>query len=259
MPNKWYREWGVAGLPWTGLRRKRAIVWTGPWRKDTCQIRWRVDNGITELFKIFLVRGKKNQLIWLGWFGAKGWYPVSAAIVSLERYFCSGRSAIVNLTACNIQQVRKKTDQKKRERMIKAGQCITSFCLFSLMEWNYDVCLKMTRNPKIKVASAEFFFFSLTWKSRGGGPELMWILWSMILGSWSPSDLLLCHVWSRIAWSNMTTLILVIKKYSRWWEREQEKDGPYPNPLKRFPRRCTYRYTSISRLSHLDILSWMIN
>lgn len=113
MPNKWYREWGMAGSPWAGLRRKRAIVWKGPWRKDTCQIRWWDDKGMTELFKIFLVKGKKNQLIWLGWFGAKGWYPVSAAIDSLKRYFCSGWNAIVKLSTSNIQQVRKKANQKK--------------------------------------------------------------------------------------------------------------------------------------------------
>lgn len=38
------------------------------------------------------------------------------------------------------------------------------------MEWNYDVCLKMTRKPKIKVASAVFFFSSYMkvqrWRSR---------------------------------------------------------------------------------------------
>lgn len=35
----------------------------GSFRKDTCQIRWQADSGMTELFKILSVGGRRNQLI----------------------------------------------------------------------------------------------------------------------------------------------------------------------------------------------------
>lgn len=50
---------------------ERGLGLNGPWRKVTCQIRRWVDNSVTELFKMVSVRGRRNQLTWLLWFGCR--------------------------------------------------------------------------------------------------------------------------------------------------------------------------------------------